>query len=104
MDAPIPRPVGISRVSVDAVTFTKITAPIDCNNITLSTDDQVNGFYFYTTNADDTTRVTVLPYNAFVVNQGVFHPGTGFRFPIGSTVGWIKAVAGTGPIVITVVR
>lgn len=104
MDDPIPRPVKITRIAIDPVTQTEIKAPINCNNVSLSTDDPINGFYYYTTANDDDTRILILPFGFFEVRQGVFHPGTGFRFPIGATIGWVKSVAGVGPLVLTVVR
>jgi len=89
-------PFQIQRISIDAVSWTPVTAPFDCTSFIVKNCDPVNAVRLRTSSTDSTTEDLLGPAMEQAVAMG-FHR---YRFLAGSQPLWLQATAGTGPVVL----
>jgi len=88
------------RWTLDAITWTPITAPYDCNTVTLRNLDSVNNIKLRTQSGDANTEDILTPDLQEHLG-GPSQPGGSFRFSKAQTVVFAQTVAGTGPLLAT---
>lgn len=96
------------RVTIDTVTWTAITASIDCNRIVAQNGGESN-VKFRTDPADANTESLPVSPDAYenlicADARGPLAEDRFFRFLAGTTYLYAQAVSGTGPIIVTEVR
>jgi len=96
------------QITVDTVSWTAIVAPIDCMGVAIKNSVLVD-LKIRTDSADATTQDTIAAGSIETISAprpsgGVQFGGSGTRFYIGDTIGYLQAASGTGPALLTFVR
>jgi len=89
-------PFEIQVLTIDPVFWTPVTVAFDCNNLSVKNADPVNAIKLRTNAANGSTEDTLGPGG----EQSLAIPFHRYRFPAGSQPLWLKATAGTGPVVV----
>lgn len=88
----------IRRFSLVANAWVPITVPMDCSKIVLQNEDASNG-QAVRTNKDDPSTEKTIPAGIELTVQSI-----ATAFTAGSVICWIKASAGSGPMVVSYTR
>lgn len=83
--------VVYKRWNLDAISFTAITVPIDCDYVVLLNEDDVDNITMRTTEGDAATEKTLAPG----IQEYFQGAGRLYRFSQGAVVVWAKAATGT---------
>jgi hypothetical protein len=89
-------PFEIQVLSIDPVSWTPITVAFDCNSLSVKNADPANPVKYRTNVANAATEDTLGPGT----EQSLAIPFHRYRFLAGSQPLWLKATAGTGPVVV----
>ena len=92
----MPAPFEIQVISIDPVSWTPVTVPFDCVSLAIKNGDGVNTVCMRTNPGNAATEDTV----GAGAEQSLAIPFHRYRFPAGSQPLWLRATAGTGPVVI----
>ena len=92
----MPAPLEIRSLTIDPVSWTPVTVPFDCTNISVKNTDVTNAVRMRTNSGDPATQ-DLLAQGAEQVLAIPFHR---YRFPSGSQPLWLQATAGTGPVIL----
>ena len=92
----MPTPFEIQQLTIDPVSWTPVTAPFDCNGLLVKNTDSVNPVKMRTDSSNAATEDTLGPG----AEQSVAMSMHRYRFPAGSQPLWLRATAGTGPVVV----
>ena len=92
----MPAPLEIKVISINSADWTPIAVPFDCSSIAIKNTDEANALRMRTSSQDASTEDVLGPgrEQAFAVP---FHR---YRFLTGSQPLWLRADAGTGPVVV----
>lgn len=98
----MPSPFEQKSVTIDTITWTALTVPFPCNNVTIVNTDLVNTVKIRTTDTDANSQLTLDAGATYPLDQprsfkDPLHP-SGYRFS--GTVAYAQATAGTGPLVL----
>jgi hypothetical protein len=99
----------INRTTADNISWAAITAPIDCNQVTLYNNDPNVDFKFRTNQTDPNTEARVYAGLGKVIGGSKgFKNERGSveytRFGIGDIIGYVQTISGVGPIVAEYLR
>jgi hypothetical protein len=92
----------IRRLTVDTSSWTAVVVPIDCTRVYIKQSDATNNFKVASDSAGVNVGVPVEPsdHHYMEAATGSFAP----CFSAGSTVCYVQAVGGTGPLVVESIR
>lgn len=100
-------PLAVVQYTLDSVLWTDVSAPFDCDNITIRNLDATATILFRTDKVDPTTELSI--FSELVVG-GVLARGWNnstdnpYRFRIGLVFGAIKSVSGTPKAALIILR
>ena len=92
----MPAPFEIQVLTIDPGSWTPVTVAFDCNSISVKNADTVNPVKLRTNAGSAATEDTLGPGG----EQSLAIPFHRYRFTAGSQPVWLRATAGTGPVVI----
>lgn len=92
----MPAPFQIQVLSIDPVSWTPVTVAFDCTSLAVKNTDVVNAVRVRTNTSDAATEDQIPPG----AEQALAIPFHRYRFPLGSQPLWLRAVAGTGPVIV----
>ena len=92
----MPAPLEIRSLAIDPVSWTPVTVPFDCTNLSVKNTDMANTVRVRTNSGDPGTQDLLGPG----AEQTLAIPFHRYRFPSGSQPLWLQATAGTGPVVL----
>ena len=92
----MPSPFEIQLLTIDPVSWTPVTVAFDCNNLAVKNADLVNAVKMRTDSGSAATEDTLGPG----AEQSLAIPFHRYRFAAGSQPLWLRATAGTGPVVV----
>ena len=92
----MPAPFEIQVLSIDPVSWTPVTVAFDCNSLSVKNADPVNSVQFRTNVASAASEDTLGPG----IEQSLAIPFHRYRFVAGAQPLWLKATAGTGPVIV----
>jgi hypothetical protein len=92
----MPAPFEILVLTIDPVSWTPVTVPFDCTNLSVKNRDQVNPLRIRT-NPNDPTTEDLLGAG---MEQSLAIPFHRYRFSQGSQPVFLQATTGTGPAVV----
>ena len=92
----MPAPFEIQVLTIDPVSWTPITVPFDCSNLSVKNRDNGNSILIRTNPGDAATEDRIAPCG----EQSLAIPFHRHRFPAGAQPVWLQATAGTGPAVV----
>ena len=92
----MPAPFEIQVLSIDPVSWTPVTVAFDCNSLSVKNADPTNPVRWRTDVANSTSEDTLGPG----AEQSLAIPFHRYRFRTGTQPLWLKATAGTGPVVV----
>jgi hypothetical protein len=96
------------QLAVDTVSWTAVVASVDCMSVAIKNSVLVD--LLIRTDATDAATQDKIPAGSNEVVQAPRNPHSTnsidktHRFEVGDTVGFLQAVSGTGPVVLTFVR
>jgi hypothetical protein len=91
----MPAPFHIAVLTIDPVSWTPVTIPFDCTSLALKNADTVNAVRMRSSAGDASTEDLLAPG----AEQALAIPFHRYRFAAGSQPLWLRATAGTGPVV-----
>jgi hypothetical protein len=87
-----------TQFTIDAISWTPIYVPFDCNHISITTGDTSNALKLRTAAGDPTSEVTIGSTQQWTIGT---QPAYRFpRFLTTEPVLYAQAAAGTGPLVL----
>ena len=92
----MPAPFEIQVLTIDPVSWTPVTVAFDCTSLSVKNTDLVNPVKMRTNSASAATEDSLGPG----AEQSLAIPFHRYRFPVGSQPLWVRATAGTGPVVV----
>ena len=92
----MPAPFEIRVLTIDPVSWTPITVPFDCSNLSVKNRDAVNAVRMRTTASDANTEDLLAPG----AEQSLSNPHHRYRYLAGTQPLFVQATAGTGPVVV----
>ena len=92
----MPAPFEIQVLTIDPVSWTPVTAPFDCTSMAVKNTDAANAVRMRTNSGDAASEDQLGPG----AEQALAIPFHRYRFPAGSQPLWLRAVAGTGPVIV----
>ena len=92
----MPAPFEIRVLTIDPVSWTPVTVSYDCTNLAVKNADQTNAVKMRSDGANAATEDTLAPG----AEQSLAVPFHRYRFAAGSQPLWLRATAGTGPVVV----
>ncbi len=91
----MPAPFEIRVITIDPVSWTPITIPFDCSNLSVKNRDQSNSVKMRTNPSDESTEDVLGPG----AEQSLSNPHHRYRYLAGTQPLFVQATAGTGPVV-----
>jgi hypothetical protein len=92
----MPAPFEILVLNIDAVSWTPVTVPFDCTNLSVKNRDPANAVRLRTNASDPATEDLLGPG----MEQALAIPFHRYRFGHGSQPIFVQATSGTGPVVV----
>ena len=92
----MPAPFEIQVLTIDPVSWTPVTAAFDCTSLAVKNTDHANTVRMRTDPGNPATEDTLAPG----AEQSLAIPFHRYRFASGSQPLWLRATAGTGPVVV----
>jgi hypothetical protein len=91
----MPAPFEIRVLNIDPVSWTPVTIPFDCSNLSVKNRDLTNAVRLRTNPSDPSTEDLLAPG----AEQSLSNPFHRHRYAAGSQPLFVQATAGTGPVV-----
>ena len=92
----MPAPFEIQVLTIDPVSWTPVTVSFDCNSLSVKNADSSNPVRLRTAVASASSEDTLAPGT----EQSLAIPFHRYRFAAGSQPLWLRATAGTGPVIV----
>jgi|MudIll2142460700_1097286.scaffolds.fasta_scaffold1072588_1 hypothetical protein len=90
----MPGPFEIRRFTLDPVTWTAVSAPFDCSNISIQNKDGSATVLMRTGRDDPDSEGTIGP----LMQQSIAVPFHRYRFQAGTTAFYLRTAAGVGSV------